>query len=79
LELGDAVRCRHAHGLDGTDPTLGDAGEGGYVYRDSLIDVEDPEDLEPPLDTTESDLVDRLRDDYVARETFQSTVDIDLG
>ncbi|MFC6873275.1 tubulin-like doman-containing protein [Halobellus marinus] len=78
-ELGDAVRCRHAHGLDGTDPTLGDAGEGGYVYRDSLIDVEDPEDLEPPLDTTESDLVDRLRDDYVARETFQSTVDIDLG
>ncbi|WP_311171991.1 tubulin-like doman-containing protein [Halobellus ordinarius] len=78
-ELDDAIRIRHTHGLDGTDPTLGDEGAGAYVYRDALFDLDDPADVDELLDASEEEVAELLLDDYVARETFGSTIDLDRG
>jgi hypothetical protein len=75
-ELREGVRIRHVHGVDGKDDTLGADGEGGYVYRKSLLDLDDPDDLYTLLDATEEEMVDILIDEYVGRTTFPSSIDL---
>ncbi|RLM53887.1 hypothetical protein DVK02_10690 [Halobellus sp. Atlit-31R] len=75
-ELREAVRIRHVHGVDGKDETLGDDGEGGYVYRDSLLNLNDPDDLYTLLDATEEEMVEILLDQYVGQTTFPSSIDL---
>lgn len=72
-ELGDAIRIRHAHGLDGRDSRLGGGNERGYVYRDSLLDLHDPDDRYALLDSTEDEMVDRLLDEYIGQETISDS------
>jgi hypothetical protein len=66
-ELGDAIRVRHTHGLDGRDSQLGDGGQSGFVYRDSLLDLDDPDDVYTLLDSSEDEMVDLLLDQYLKR------------
>ena len=66
-ESGDAIRIRHAHGLDGRDPRIGDGTERGYVYRDSLLDLDDPDDLYTLLDSSEREMVDTLLEEHIER------------
>jgi hypothetical protein len=66
-ELGDAIRVRHTHGLDGRDSQLGDGGQSGFVYRDSLLDLDDPDDVYTLLDSSEDEMVDILLDQYLKR------------
>jgi hypothetical protein len=75
-ELREAVRIRHVHGVDGTDHTIGGDGEGGFVYRDSLLNLDDPEDLYTLLDATEEEMVETLLEDHVGERTFRSTIDL---
>ncbi|WP_311171992.1 tubulin-like doman-containing protein [Halobellus ordinarius] len=78
-QLKESVRIRHVHGVDGRDDTLGDEGEGGYVYRQSLLDFNDPDDLYTLLNATEGEMIETLLDEYVGRTTFQSSIDLTDG
>jgi len=71
-ELGDLIRVRHTHGLDGLDPNLGAEDDAGYVYRQSLLDLDDPDDVYTLLDATEEELADRLREEYIGSSTFSN-------
>ncbi|MGQ4555516.1 tubulin-like doman-containing protein [Halobellus sp. GM3] len=75
-ELREGVRIRHVHGVDGKDDTIGEDGEGGYVYRDRLLDLDDADDLYTLLDATEEEMVDILLDEYVGKTTFPSSIDL---
>lgn len=66
-ELGDAIRVKHTHGLDGRDSQLGDESQSGFVYRDSLLDLDDPDDVYTLLDSSEDEMVDILLDQYLKR------------
>ncbi len=74
-ELGDAIRTRHAHGLDGADPRIGDGNDRGYVYRDSLLDLDDPDDLYTLLDSTEAEMVETLLEQHIERATVPESGD----
>jgi len=76
-DLREGVRIRHVHGVDGRDGSISGPGEGGYVYRDSLLDLDDPDDLYTLLDATEAEMVETLREDYIGRTTFPSSIDLD--
>ncbi|MFB6091760.1 MAG: tubulin-like doman-containing protein [Haloquadratum sp.] len=78
-ELREGVRIRHVHGVDGLDPTIGDKDEGGYIYRDELLDLNDPDDLYRLLDATEDEMVDILLEEYIGREIFPSTISLSDG
>jgi hypothetical protein len=75
-ELAESVRIRHVHGVDGRDESVGSPGEGGYVYRDSMLDLEDPEDLYRLIDGNEEEIVEMLIDEYVGQTTFPSSIDL---
>jgi hypothetical protein len=74
-ESGGAIRSRHAHGLDGRDSWLGDGGERGYVYRDTLLDLDDPDDLYTLLDSTETEMIEALLEQYIERATVPESGD----
>ena len=74
-ESGGAIRSRHAHGLDGRDSWLGDGGERGYVYRDTLLDLDDPDDLYTLLDSTETEMIETLLEQYIERATVPGSGD----
>jgi hypothetical protein len=76
-ELAESVRIRHVHGVDGRDESISGPGEGGYVYRDSMLNLDDPEDLYDLIDGSESDVVEMLLDEYIGRTTFESSIDLD--
>ena len=76
-ESGDGIRVRHAHGLDGADPRIGDGNDRGYVYRDSLLDLDDPDDLYTLLDSTEAEMVETLLEQYIERVTLPDSSDPD--
>lgn len=76
-ELAESVRIRHVHGVDGRDESISGPGEGGYVYRDSMLDLDDPEDLYDLIDGTETEVVEMLLDEYIGRTTFESSIDLD--
>lgn len=76
-DLREGVRIRHVHGVDGRDGSISDAGEGGYVYRKSLLDLDDPDDLYTLLDATEAEMVETLRENYIGRTTFETSIDLD--
>jgi hypothetical protein len=71
-ELGDAIRRRHAHGLDGSDRGLDGR---GYVYRDTLLDLDDPDDLYTLLDSTETEMIETLLEQYIERATVPESGD----
>jgi hypothetical protein len=75
-ELAESVRIRHVHGVDGRDGTISSPGEGGYVYRDSMLDLDDAEDLYNLLDGNEDEVVRMFLEDYVDRKTFPSSIDL---
>jgi hypothetical protein len=75
-ELAESVRIRHVHGVDGRDDTISSPGEGGYIYRDSMLDLDDAEDLYSLLDGNEDEVVQMLLEDYVGRKTFPSSIDL---
>ena len=75
-ELAESVRIRHVHGVDGRDDSISPPGEGGYVYRDSMLDLDDPEDLYRLIDGNEEEVVEMILDDYVGRKTFPSAIDL---
>lgn len=74
-ESGDAIRIRHAHGLDGRDTRIGDGTEREYVYRDSLLDLDDPEDLYALLDSNTYEMVETLLGEYVERVEVPDSID----
>jgi hypothetical protein len=76
-ELAESVRIRHVHGVDGRDDSISAPGEGGYVYRDAMLDLDDPEDLYRLIDGNETEVVDMLLDEYVETTTFGSSIDLD--
>jgi hypothetical protein len=75
-ELAESVRIRHVHGVDGRDESISPPGEGGYVYRDSMLDLDDPEDLYRLIDGNEEEVVEMLLDEYVGKMTFPSSIDL---
>lgn len=76
-ELVESIKARHAHGLDGLDRTMVDAdGEGAYVYRDPLIDLDDPDELRKFIDADEETQGDIFVNN-TETPTFDSTVDLD--
>lgn len=78
-ELAESVRIRHVHGVDGQDGSISDPGEGGFVYRNSTLDLEDAADLYSLIDGNEKEVVEMLRNEYVGRTTFPSSIDLDLN
>ena len=76
-ELAESVRIRHVHGVDGRDGSISAPEWGGYVYRDSMLDLDDPEDLYNLLDSNEEEVVEMLLDEYVGHTTFPSSIDLD--
>ncbi len=76
-ELAESVRIRHVHGVDGRDTSISGSGDGGYVYRHSMLDLDDPDDLYNLIDGNETEVVEMLLDDYVGRTTFPSSIDLD--
>ena len=75
-ELAESVRIRHVHGVDGRDGTISSPGEGSYVYRDSMLDLDNAEDLYNLLDGNEDEVVRMFLEDYVDRKTFPSSIDL---
>ena len=76
-ELREDVRIRHTHAVDGNDFDICDTNAGAFVYRDRLIDLNSPDDRYMLLDSTEGELVDRLLDEYVEWDTFESSIDLE--
>ena len=76
-ELAESVRIRHVHGVDGRDKTISGPGEGGFVYRDSMLDLDDPEDLYNLISGSEEDVVEMLLNEYVGQTNFESSIDLD--
>jgi hypothetical protein len=75
-ELAERIRVCHAYGLDGLDRTMVDEdGKGAYVYRDSLVDLDGPDELLQFIDADEEE-----RGDLFANKTsidvFESTIDL---
>jgi hypothetical protein len=77
-ELAESVRIRHVHGVDGRDESISSPGDGGYIYRDSMLDLGDPEDLYRLIDGNEEEVVEMLLDEYVGSTTFPSSIDLNV-
>ena len=75
-ELAESVRIRHVHGVDGRDDSISSPGDGGFVYRDSMLALDDAEDLYNLISGSETDVVEMLLDEYVGRTTFGSSIDL---
>jgi len=76
-DLVESIKARHAHGLDGLDRTMVDEdGKGAYVYRDPLIDLDDPDELLKFINADE-ETQDDIFEDNTETPTFDSTVDLD--
>ena len=72
-KLGDAIRVRHTHGLDGRDSQFDDGARSGFVYRDSLLDLDDPNDVYTLLDSSEEEMADILHDQYLERTILRGS------
>jgi hypothetical protein len=74
--LSEDVKIRHTHGLDGRDRSMVDAdGYGAYLYRDGLVNLNDPAELNDFVDATEDDRIGIIEGQTTIRE-FESTVDL---
>lgn len=75
-ELSDRVRIRHVHAVDGKDPDICEDNQGAFVYRDRMLDLNDPDDRYELLDSTEEEMVDNLMSNYVTWDRFDSSIDL---
>jgi hypothetical protein len=74
--LSEDIKVRHTHGLDGRDRTMVNApNHGAYLYRNRLINLNDPAELNEFVDATEDDRLDIIKD-YTTVDAFESTVDL---
>jgi hypothetical protein len=91
--LDEDIRIRHAHGVDGVDEVITDGkpNTGGFVFRQRLLDLSnkpesDRDDFIRTAGQSENavrNVVDMLlgegeNDGYIATETFESTVDLNV-
>ncbi|AXG08373.1 tubulin-like doman-containing protein [Haloplanus rubicundus] len=75
-KLAQSIRVRHTHGLDGLDKSLTpDTGKGAFVYRDPLIDLDDPTERSAFVDATEEERME-IFERKTESEDFESTVDL---
>lgn len=74
----EATMARHAHGLDGNDRSmLDDDDKGAYVRRQSLVDLEDPDERTAFVDKTDEERLEFIADDHADIQEFESTFDPD--
>jgi hypothetical protein len=74
----ETTMARHAHGLDGNDRSmLDDEDKGAYVRRQSLIDLEDPDERTAFVDMTHEKRLEFIADEHADIQDFESTFDPD--
>jgi hypothetical protein len=74
--LEEGVIVRHTHGIDGTDSDLSERGRGAYLVRRDLLDMNDVDDRNRLIASTEGELRRHLLDNYVEVTGFESTIDL---
>jgi hypothetical protein len=74
--LEEGVIVRHTHGIDGKDTDLCDRGRGAYLVRRDLLNMNDVDDRNTLIASSEGELRRHLLENYVEVTDFESTVDL---
>ena len=78
-EMDEDIIIRHTHGIDGKDRHIRDLTDkdGGWVYRENVINTKSDDQLDLILGTdNEEETINRLLDEYISINGFDSTQDI---